>query len=378
MLCNAMSLFEQFEDSPLHLVSDPLYQNLNRKLAKSYNFIPNPVALSTVENGKYIFINNAFLDTLNYSTEEILGKTGQEINLWANPIDGAKVTDQLRRDTSVRGFITQVRKKSGGLVEIALRAELIKINRQKYYLSSFIEITGTRTFEKEMARLDRLNLVGDMATAIGHEIRNPLTTVRGYLQMYQRKTENAKYHSQFQTMIEEIDRANAVISEFLSLAQNKAVELKPNSLNDIIRTLLPLLQAEALRSGQDIQVDMGDVPDINLDEKEIRQLLLNLVRNGFEAMEVGGRIVIETYAVNDKVVLAVHDTGKGIPQKVLDKIGTPFVTTKDNGTGLGLPVCYRIAQRHEANIDVKTSPQGTIFMIEFKMGARHEPDYKAW
>ena len=99
-----------------------------------------------------------------------------------------------------------------------------------------------------------------MAAAIGHEIRNPLTAVRGYLQFFQSKKETAVFSEQLQTMIEEIDRANAIISEFLSLAKNKAVELKYNNLNDIISVLKPLLQAEAFRIGHDLQVHLGDIP----------------------------------------------------------------------------------------------------------------------
>jgi len=224
-----------------------------------------------------------------------------------------------------------------------------------------------RELEAELARLDRLNLVGEMAASIGHEIRNPLTVVRGYLQMYQLKNGSDEYSEQFKTMIEELDRANSIISEFLSLSKNKAVELKPNNLNDIIRTMLPLIQAEACRLGLDITVNLGDVPDIYIDEKEIRQLLLNMVRNSFEAMEASGRITTETYAENGKVVLAVHDTGKGIPPEFMDKLGTPFFTTKDKGTGLGLSVCYRIAGRNGAKIDVKTSHKGTTFMVGFNI-----------
>jgi len=112
---------------------------------------------------------------------------------------------------------------------------------------------------------------------------------------------------------------------------------------------------------------MGDIPDINIDEKELRQLVLNLATNGFEAMEPIGRLTIETYTEADKVMLAICDTGKGMSPQALDKLGTPFFTTKDKGTGLGLPVCYRIAERHGAKIDVTTSPQGTKFMVMFKL-----------
>jgi len=227
------------------------------------------------------------------------------------------------------------------------------------------DITEKMKFEADIARLDRLNTVGELAASIGHEVRNPLTTVRGYLQMFQHREKNAEHRRQFTTMIEELDRANFIISEFLSLAKNKTVEIKRDNLNDVISILMPLLQADAFHSGHDIRVEMGEIPDCDLDEKEVRQLLLNLVRNGLEAAPYGGTVTIQSYTEMDKIVLAVHDTGRGIPSEIFDKLGTPFLTTKENGTGLGLAMCYRIAERHGARIEVKTSPQGTAFLIKF-------------
>jgi signal transduction histidine kinase len=96
------------------------------------------------------------------------------------------------------------------------------------------------------------------------------------------------------------------------------------------------------------------------------QILLNLVRNGVEATPAGGTVTVRTDIVDGQVVLSVRDTGRGIPKDIIDKLGTPFVTTKENGTGLGLPVCYRIAERHNAKIEVATSAQGTTFSVKFK------------
>ncbi|MDF2570037.1 MAG: multi-sensor signal transduction histidine kinase [Sporomusa sp.] len=218
---------------------------------------------------------------------------------------------------------------------------------------------------KELIRLSSLNIVGEMAAGIGHEVRNPMTTVRGYLQMFQRKPDFIKYQEHLQTMIEELDRANSIITEFLSLAKNKTVELTQGSLNNTINTLMPLLQADALHKGHDIEFIATDLPNIQFDEKEIRQLILNITRNGLEAMESSGKITIKTYLDGGREILAIQDTGSGIPEEVKIKLGTPFVTTKESGTGLGLPVCYRIAQRHGADIDLETSDQGTTFFIKF-------------
>ncbi|MDD4766315.1 MAG: PocR ligand-binding domain-containing protein [Desulfotomaculaceae bacterium] len=230
-----------------------------------------------------------------------------------------------------------------------------------------IDITEQKRLGKEIARLDRLNLVGEMAAGIGHEIRNPMTTVRGFLQMLREKDDCARYKDYFNLMIEELDRANSIISEYLSLAKNKPVELKMQSLNRIISVILPLITADALVTDKNIEIKLADIPELFLDEKEIRQLLLNLVRNGLEAMPPGGRLTIKTSADNGEVILAIQDCGKGIDSTVLEKIGTPFCTTKENGTGLGLAVCYSIASRHNATINVETSTGGTTFYVRFKV-----------
>lgn len=228
------------------------------------------------------------------------------------------------------------------------------------------DITYQRQLDSERAYFDRFNLIGEMAAGIGHEVRNPLTTVRGYLQMFLRKKQYAAHQEQFETMIEELDRANSIITEFLSLAKNKRIELLPGHLNATIQALFPLLQADAFRLGHEIRIDISNIPVFSYDDKEIRQLILNLVRNGMEAMHDSGIITIGTYQDEDEIVLSVQDTGGGIPKEVLHKLGTPFVTTKESGTGLGISICYRIAERHHAKIEIDTSPEGTKFLVKFK------------
>jgi len=227
------------------------------------------------------------------------------------------------------------------------------------------DVTDNLKFKKEMNRLDRLNIIGEMAAGIGHEVRNPMTTVRGFLQYFVLKDEFKKHRASFDLMIEELDRANSIITEFLSLAKNKTVERHPININNLIKNILPLLQADALRLGHEIVYMEEPTHEIYADEKEIRQCILNLVRNGLEAMKTNGTIYIKTLEQNEKVFLTVIDQGECIPSTIMDKIGTPFFTTKDNGTGLGLAVCYRIAERHNAKLEVKTGPEGSEFSLVF-------------
>ncbi|HWR44492.1 ATP-binding protein [Sporomusa sp.] len=229
------------------------------------------------------------------------------------------------------------------------------------------DVTERKKMEDEISRLDRLNVVGQMAANIAHEIRNPMTVVRGYLQYISGKNNFTKYKEQFQIMTDELDRANQIITEYLSLSKHGFVDFKTGSLNHIIEAISPLLQAEAASSGKYVKLELGTASDLYMDEKQMRQLLLNLVRNGLEASPCGGVVTISTYADNDDVILSVRDQGQGIPPNIMEKLGTPFFTTKEHGTGLGLPVCYRIADSHQGTIQVRTGPVGSEFIVRFKV-----------
>lgn len=229
------------------------------------------------------------------------------------------------------------------------------------------DITARKNMEQIVSKLDKLNMVGQMAASVAHEIRNPLTSVRGYLQLLQRNQKQTADIERFNLMISELDRTNTIISEYLMLAQDKVPNLKRNCLNHLINLLYPLMQANAISYNMSIKLALQEVPLICFDENEIRQLLLNLVKNGLEAMSKGDELIISTCLKNDKVILSVSDQGSGIPPHILENLGTPFLTSKASGTGLGLSVCYRIANRHNADIRVETSDKGTTFFIEFKL-----------
>lgn len=217
----------------------------------------------------------------------------------------------------------------------------------------------------EVAKLERLNVIGQLAAGLAHEVRNPMTTIKGFLQLLQNKNDMLIYRSYFDLMIEELDRTNSIIQEFLSLTKNKPAELKRQSLNKVLFNLFPLIQSDAFNQSKQFIFEPGDIAELDIDPGEITQLVLNLARNGLEAMDKDGCLIIRTFRDGQNVVLSVKDEGTGINPENLSKLGTPFFTTKENGTGLGMPMCYSIADRHGALIDVQTSPNGTNFSVLF-------------
>lgn len=230
----------------------------------------------------------------------------------------------------------------------------------------FKNITEKKQYEQELKRLSNIDLIGKMAAGISHEIRNPMTTVRGFLQLLKEEPTYEKHNKHFNLMIEELDRANSIITEFLSMGNTRKSDLQMLDLNSIIRDIIPLIKIDTHNQNKYIQVDTNDIPELLLNRNEIRQLLINLYRNGLEAMDTEKVLNISTYKEGRNcVVLAVRDQGKGIRPEVLEKLGTPFYTTKDNGTGLGLGICYAIAARHNAKIEIQTGSEGTTFFVKF-------------
>ena len=337
------------------------------RFAKIFYHSPVLLAINRMKDNVFIDVNQKFTDTMEYSRQETLGRTPADLNIWAGDSAQTKTLfRELKEKGTVINFEYQLQTKSGKMITVVLSTATMELNGELCRLSLMKDITEEKKLETEMARLDRLNLVGEMAAGIGHEVRNPMTTVRGFLQLLGEKERYAQDKGYLTLMIEELDRANSIISEFLSLARNRAVNLEMKDLNKILHSILPLIQADGLVADKYIELKTLEIPPLLLDEKEIRQLVLNLVRNGMQSMAPGQTLTMETCMEAHKVILAVRDQGTGIPPEIADKISNPFFTTKDSGTGLGLSVCYSIAARHKAAINFETSPKGTTFFVRFE------------
>lgn len=220
-------------------------------------------------------------------------------------------------------------------------------------------------YQQELRKLEQLNLLGQMTASIAQEIRDPLQTVKGFLQLLQFKEGILPYQSHFSLMIDELNRANQIITKFLSLSRTKPTNLKLHNINDLINNVLPFIEAQAIDQDKLIYVEQNVVADIMLDEDEIKQVILNLVRNALEASPCKESIKIISQSNQTSVSLIVCDNGTGIPPEQQDNIGIPFFTTKKNGTGLGISISLSILERHQAKLDFMSDEKGTTFRVSF-------------
>jgi len=336
---------------------------------QAFNANPLAMAIVTAKEGRIIKVNSTFGNRTGYR-EELLQPGSTDHKLWAVPGEREVFMRQVQREGAVRNAEVSIRAKTGEVLPVLLSGVAIEWKGEACVLSVANDITELRRYQLEVARLDRLNMIGEMAASIAHEIRNPMTTVRGFLQLFENRPEFWEERLNIQLMIEEMDRANMIITQFLNMAKNKAVQRQPINLNENIQSIMPLLQAKAMKHDVSIELDLSPIPDLLLDKNEMHQLMLNLVLNGIDAMPQGGTLTIRTRVENSSVILAIYDQGIGMNQETLQKLGTPFFTTKSEGTGLGLAVCYSIAQRHQARIEAESDSQGSVFKVIFPVPSR--------
>jgi len=232
-------------------------------------------------------------------------------------------------------------------------------------IALYQNVTELEVLRNEMNNMERLSIVGKMAASITHEIRNPMATVRGFIQLLQERNNESESQKIYQVILDEIDRANEIISDFLALSRTRIIEKKESDLNKIVLEIEPILTAETNLNGQYIALDLEpNLPLLHLNENEIKQLLINLSRNAMEAMGKAGTLTIKTIKTEYGIELQIKDTGSGIDEVHLNKIYEPFFTTKERGTGLGLSVCMSIAEKHNGKLNVISEKgKGTVFIL---------------
>lgn len=224
------------------------------------------------------------------------------------------------------------------------------------------DLSEVRRLEQEVRRREKLAAVGNLAAGVAHEVRNPLSSIKGYAtyfgSLFDDGSENRKAA---EIMAAETDRLNRVITELLEFARPSELNSRPVDVAGLVDNTLRLIRQEAESSGVLVESHIDeDLPGIQGDSDRLNQALLNLCINGIQAMQPGGMLRVSATGEEDRVVLRVSDTGRGIAEEDLSKMFDPYFTTKPSGTGLGLAVVQKIIEAHGGEIRVKSQPgEGT-------------------
>lgn len=239
---------------------------------------------------------------------------------------------------------------------------------------SFKEISDIKQIQRTVNHNDQLAMLGKSSAAIAHEIRNPLTAIRGFIQLLRPSLKQLDKDEYAQIILMEIDRTNGIIQDFLHSSKPSDPEKTVLRISTLLRQAVLFTESEALIKGCKVSLclEQDDELMVFIDPKQFKQVLLNLIRNAMDAIqEVEGRqghIHIESKISGTNVQIVIHDNGNGIEKTSLQRLADPFFTTKEKGTGLGLSESYRIVKNHGGSISVESDRGiGTTFMISLPL-----------
>lgn len=228
------------------------------------------------------------------------------------------------------------------------------------------QILQRSKLQRELQRAEKMNAIGQLAASVAHEIRNPMTVVKGFLQIFLAKDEMSEEERMYiKLMIEEMSRAETIINDYLSLAKPDIEETEKVDAGELASKVLDLMNSYAMMS-KNIQVvsDLHNGVFIKGSMSELKQVLINILKNGIEAMKDGGTLSLNVYKEKEYGVFEIGDTGIGMSEEELERLGTAFYSLKEKGTGIGMMVCYQVVERMKGKIDVESeSGIGTIFRI---------------
>ena len=372
------------QDITDRLRSEERLRKSEERFSKAFRSSPVAITISTEEDGRYLDVNDAFLQVLGYNRERVIGYTASELNFWIEPSQRIDMVCQLRERGRVTGLRTQYRTATGQILEVDVSAERIEIEGQPCVLAITRDITETQRQEARFRQAQKMEAVGRLAGGVAHDFNNMLGVIIGYSDLSLALLDPGNRAIQY---VEEIktasNRAVSLTRQLMAFSRQQVVFPKTLDLNEVVRNVTNMLRRMI---GENIALSFrptDPIASISADSGQIEQILMNLIVNARDAMPGGGEIIIETgHAELDEnhvsqhpgshsgphVVLSVSDSGCGMDENTKSKIFDPFFTTKQlgQGTGLGLSTVYGVVKQSGGTIFVYSEPgKGTTFKLYF-------------
>lgn len=303
------------------------------------------------KNGRITYVSPSHNVCLGYDSEYLQGQLKTEI---FHPDDVKSIVEQVKKLLITREpFTLEYRVRHAEGYWLTLEATTMPVLNEEKEVTNFVviarDVTERKQAEERLRSTEKLLAVGELAAGVAHEIRNPLTTLKGFVQFMREGHRDDTY---FTLMESELERIELITNEFLLLAKPQAYELKPLKVDVLMESVAALLIAQANLFGIELKMKFErNLPTIMCEENLLKQVFVNLIKNAIEAMPDGGEIVIEVKRSEDKAIrILVHDQGCGIEAERISRLGEPFYSLKEKGTGLGLMVCFKIIKEHHGSI----------------------------
>ncbi|ASS74704.1 hypothetical protein CIG75_06770 [Tumebacillus algifaecis] len=313
-------------------------------------FAHNPFFVASFDlDGNVTDVNGAAELLLGYERAELMGRSyqailnGEMMGAFKRSLQGATPSCDVA-----------IPHRSGRLLN--LRVTNVPVIVDGRIVGAYViaqDITEHKRAEELLHRSDKLSAIGQLAAGIAHEIRNPLTAIKGFTQLLKEKAQrDVEYYD---VILSELDRVNLIVDEFLFLSKPQSSKFRPVRLEQLLQLIVTLLEPQAILHDVRIQTRFQPLPEAAIEENQIKQVFINLLKNAIEAMPAGGDLIIELWPdEDDNARVRLIDQGCGITEEQLQKIGDPFFTTKEKGTGLGLMVSFKIIEDHGGRLEIES------------------------
>lgn len=330
--------------------------------------------IDSIKNGVVAVNNDMLITSINPGTKAIfnidndcIGQSFLDI-FYSFEIIEDNINSAINENTIIENIEVDLKVENS---EKSLKVSIFPLNYlniNKGVVIIFEDITQLKKIQKQVQRNDRLASVGQLATGIAHEIRNPLAIIKMIDQtMKIELKDNKEAVEELEIIDEEVERANKVIKSLMEFGKQNKSKKEYCSLNTVMDEVLTIVNKYVIQHGVSVEFEKSELPYTSLDKDELKQAFINIIFNAVDAMQAGGKLIITTDIDQNKwIKISFKDNGAGIDEKDLEQIFNPFFTTKDEGTGLGLPIVHKIIEEHGGIINVNSkSGEGTTFEVLF-------------
>lgn len=353
---------------------ETLLEESRQQYRSLFEYSPDIVSMLDL-NGTITNLNPQFEKVTGFSREDYIGK-----NL-ADLIPDSQRQIVLDKVSSVvenycpQMFEFEMKHKNGKpLIFQSTSLPIIVNDKIAGIICNSRDVTELRETEERLRRTDKLSVVGELSASVAHEIRNPLTSLKGLVQLLQ--MEDEKHQLYYQIMIDELNRINHIVSELLLLAKPQQIKYTKADMQIILHDVISLLKTEASLHNIQIEFQVQSHPlMIECEPNQLKQLFINILKNAIEASSAGDVVNITLQSADNNVTVVVKDQGVGISKELLERIGEPFYSSKEKGTGLGMTVSFKIVQSHNGTIKFRSEPDvGTEVIVQLPI--KHEGKVK--
>ncbi|MBP3953641.1 ATP-binding protein [Bacillus suaedae] len=355
-------------DSEIDYLNKDL-ENKTRRFKQLFNSISDAVYYFKFSkdglSGKFIEVNEVAYSRLGYTYEEMLNLTPFDIDVHEKK-EFLKLLDTIyHNETTI--FETIHICKDGSLIPVEIKTDMLVENGDCYILTVCRDISERKKSEEFYINSEKLSIIGKLAASIAHEIRNPLTTIKGFMKLQQ---EGMISDLDIYSIIDsEIDRIETIASELLILGKPVSQKLVAADVGKYLKDVCIVMQSQANLDNVSINFEAAkQALYCHCNEQQLKQVFMNIIKNAIESLDNHGYVTVSTDRTDKSVYIKIADNGEGIPDEVKEKLGQPFYTTKEKGTGLGLMACYKIIEQHNGKIDFTSEVgKGTVFSIELPL-----------